>query len=37
MTGGVCGRGVCGKGHAWQVACVAGGMTGRCVWQVGHA
>ena len=43
--GGMHGRGVHGRGHAWWGACVAwggvwGGMCGRgkgCVWQGGHA
>ena len=34
MAGGMCDRGMCGRGHAWQGACMAGGMHGRGhVWQ----
>ena len=31
MAGGMHGRGVCGRGHAWQRGCMVGG--GACAWQ----
>ena len=41
MAGCVCGRGMHGRGDAWQGTCIVGGMHGRgmhgrgCTWQGG--